>query len=204
MKLSLVVLTPGKAQGQQIPITQSEFLIGRDPQCHLRPVSPIISKRHCALLLRDGKVFVRDFKSTNGTFVNGQQIDGELELKQGDKLDIGPLSLTIQLQTSLTPVDQRTPVPPTRAPGRTEEEDHAAALLLSLQDEVSTVQETASGPTEVPTGSTILEAGTGAPVPQGEKDKQAASKLEQVKKAQADTSSAASRILDKYIRRPRA
>src|SRR4051794_14148341 len=35
MKLSLEVLTPGKGEGKIIPITLSQFLIGRDPQCHL-------------------------------------------------------------------------------------------------------------------------------------------------------------------------
>ena len=65
MKLSLVVLTSGKSEGQEIPVPQAQFVIGRDPKCNLRPASPIISKRHCALLIRNGKVFVRDFDSTN-------------------------------------------------------------------------------------------------------------------------------------------
>src|SRR5206468_555445 len=65
MKLSLVVLSEGKAQGHTIPITLPQFIIGRDPQCQLRPPSPMISKRHCALLIKGGKAFVRDFGSTN-------------------------------------------------------------------------------------------------------------------------------------------
>ncbi len=91
MKLSLVVLTPGANQGKALEIKLSQFVVGRDPQCHLRPASPMISKRHCALLQRDGKAFVRDFDSTNGTFVNNAQIKGEVELHDGDQLKIGPL-----------------------------------------------------------------------------------------------------------------
>jgi pSer/pThr/pTyr-binding forkhead associated (FHA) protein len=201
MKLSLVVLTPGKSQGQKIPILQQEFLIGRDAQCHLRPVSPLISKRHCALIQRGDQLFVRDFKSTNGTLVNDRQIEGELELKHGDKLSVGPLTLGVDLEIG-TAVDKRTPVPPTRIAARAEEEDHVAALLLALQDEASTDTATGVG-AELATGSTILESSPVATEAAGEKGMEAASKLEQVKKAQADTSSAASRILDKYIRRPR-
>ena len=52
MKLSLVVVSEGKLKGQSLPITLSQFLIGRDSQCHLRPNSPAISKRHCALRKR--------------------------------------------------------------------------------------------------------------------------------------------------------
>jgi pSer/pThr/pTyr-binding forkhead associated (FHA) protein len=92
MKLSLIVLTPGKTQGKAIAISLSQFLIGRDPHCQLRPASPMISNRHCALLTRGGKVFVRDFESTNGTFVNQERVRGEKALKHGDHLRLGPLS----------------------------------------------------------------------------------------------------------------
>jgi len=54
MKVSLVVAT-GAHEGRVIPVTGSQFLIGRDPQCHLRPASQAISKLHCAVLVRDGK-----------------------------------------------------------------------------------------------------------------------------------------------------
>src|SRR6185437_3469589 len=108
MKLSLVVLTPGPNQGKLLEIKLSQFVVGRDPQCHLRPASPMISKRHCALLQRDGKAFVRDFDSTNGTFVNNAQIKGEVELHDGDRLKIGPLLFKVTID-STTPVNRPTP-----------------------------------------------------------------------------------------------
>ena len=85
MKVSLVVLTAGKTEGKIIPISVSPFVIGRDPQCHLRPASPLVSKKHCSLTLHEGKLVVRDFNSTNGTFVNDQQIKGEMELLHQDR-----------------------------------------------------------------------------------------------------------------------
>jgi pSer/pThr/pTyr-binding forkhead associated (FHA) protein len=114
MKLSLVVQTPGKTEGMNIPITLSQFLIGRDPQCHLRPASALISKRHCAVLVRNGKVFVRDFDSTNGTFVNDEPVKGEVEVQHQDRLKVGPLSFVVQVEAT-TPVNQPTPAPPTKA-----------------------------------------------------------------------------------------
>lgn len=118
MKLSLVVLTPGPNQGKMLEIKLSQFLVGRDTQCHLRPASPMISKRHCAVLQREGKVFVRDFDSTNGTFVNNEQIKGEIELNNGDQLKIGPLSFTVLIEAS-TPVNRPTPPPPTKPATKT-------------------------------------------------------------------------------------
>src|ERR1700694_3137453 len=100
MRLSLVVLTPGKSQGKVVPVSRSEFVIGRDPQCHLRPASARISQRHCALLIRGDKAFVRDFGSTNGTFVNGRQIRGEMEVLHEDRLKVGPLEFTLRIEAS--------------------------------------------------------------------------------------------------------
>jgi pSer/pThr/pTyr-binding forkhead associated (FHA) protein len=118
MKLSLVVLTPGANQGKVLEIKLSQFLIGRDPQCHLRPASPMISKRHCALLQREGKAFVRDFDSTNGTFVNNVQIKGEVELHNGDQLKLGPLLFKVMIEAS-APVNRPTPPPPTKPAEKT-------------------------------------------------------------------------------------
>ncbi len=118
MKLSLVVLTQGANQGKVLEIKLSQFLVGRDPQCHLRPASPMISKRHCAVLQREGKAFVRDFDSTNGTFVNNEQVKGEMELHNGDQLKIGPLMFSVLLEAG-TPVNRPTPPPPTKAATKT-------------------------------------------------------------------------------------
>jgi len=112
MKLSLVVLTPGKSEGKLIPITLAQFVIGRDPQCHLRPASAAISKRHCAFLVREGKVFVRDFGSTNGTSVNDAPVKGEVEVKNDDKVKVGPLLFGVKIEVSApAPVNRPTPAP---------------------------------------------------------------------------------------------
>src|SRR5690242_13724519 len=116
MKLSLVVLTPGKMEGKSIPIKVPQFVIGRDPQCHLRPASALISKRHCALIQRDGKAFIRDFDSTNGTFLNDQPVKGEVELHHEDKLRVGPLLFAVMLEAGAPAAARATPPPPTKAP----------------------------------------------------------------------------------------
>ncbi len=103
MKLSLVV-SQGNPAGKEIPIRQTHFLIGRDPDCQLRPASPLVSKRHCAILVRGEQVYVRDFGSTNGTLINQVQIKGEAELKDGDELKLGPLCFRVKLiPTPATP-----------------------------------------------------------------------------------------------------
>ena len=74
MKVNLLVLTPGKWKGKTVAVTRSPFLIGRDPACQLRPSSPVISNRHCALRMCNGEMIVQDLGSTNGTKVNDQAV----------------------------------------------------------------------------------------------------------------------------------
>jgi predicted component of type VI protein secretion system len=203
MKLSLVVLTSGKTEGKVIPITLSQFVIGRDPQCHLRPASALISKRHCALLVRDGKIFLRDFDSTNGTFINDQPVKGEVEVKNDDRLKVGPLLFSIHAEaTTPPPVNRPTPPPgaKTPAPAEASDDESIAAMLLSLQDDAS--PDAGGSPAEVPEGSTVMDLQ--APALPGEAAPPAADKDKDKKKAgDGNTSTAAKAILEKYMKRPR-
>src|SRR5262249_25140472 len=149
---------------------------GRDPQCHLRPASPMISKRHCALLVRADKVFVRDFDSTNGTFLNDQPVKGEVEVNHQDRLKVGPLAFTVQIEGPVA-VNKPTPVPPpaATAPAPTGDDDSIAAMLLSLQDDGSPSAPGAPAADGVPQGSTVLDvmsplAQEGAPAEDGKKE----------------------------------
>lgn len=110
MKVSLVVAS-GVHQGKVIPIVGPQFLIGRDAQCQLRPASQAISKRHCGVLVRDGKVYVRDYGSTNGTTVNDQLVrDAEVPVEDGASVKLGPLDFTLKIERVPVPADG-TPLP---------------------------------------------------------------------------------------------
>jgi len=92
MQKTLVALG-GMNHGKVIPLVVNEFRIGRDAGCHLRPASTDISRLHCAIMVKaDDRVFIRDFGSANGTIINERYlIGGELQLHDGDVLEIGPL-----------------------------------------------------------------------------------------------------------------
>jgi pSer/pThr/pTyr-binding forkhead associated (FHA) protein len=217
MKFSLLVLTPGKQEGKLIEIKLPQFLVGRDPQCHLRPASPLISKRHCAFIQRDGKAFIRDFDSTNGSFLNDEPIKGERELHHDDRLKIGPIAFVVQLQKDAS-VGAPTPAPPTKAAGSktptpaakeggtpapgtatkkgASAEDDIAAMLLSIEGD-----ETPTGPTDaqgVPEGSTIMEMKIPTEGAAGKDDKK-----KDKPSPTGDTRSAAANILEKMMKRPR-
>jgi anti-anti-sigma factor len=138
MKFSLLVLTPGSWQGKTVPINRSPFLIGRDPACQLRPLSTVVSMRHCALIMRDGRAFVKDLGSTNGTFVNDQRITPDLELHHGDWLRVGSLDFEVSLETT-TPVNRPTPLPPTKGAAQPTDEELAALLLAPHTEPIADI-----------------------------------------------------------------
>jgi anti-anti-sigma factor len=165
IKLSLLVASPGKWQGKVIPINRWPFLIGRDPVCQLRPASSFVSNRHCALHIRQGKAYVRDLGSTNGTFLNDERVDSDRELEHGDWLRVGPLDFDVALE--VTPaVNQPTPLPPNRGGARQiVNDDDVAALLLAVREEpMPEPVELSPAGGSVPTGRTATDINIRQPV----------------------------------------
>jgi len=217
MKLSLLVMTAGKQEGKVLEVKLQQFLIGRDPQCHLRPASPLISKRHCALIQKEGKAYIRDFGSTNGTFVNNEPVQGERELKNDDQLKVGPIQFMVRIEevapTAKTPLpatkgaaakpaeakpsaSSKTPAPASKP--NAGEDDMALEMLMSLDDGSGGTL----GSAEVPEGSTVMEIKLPAEAAKG--DNKAAGGKPAKPPASGDTRSAAADILSKMTRRPRS
>jgi two-component system cell cycle response regulator len=48
-----------------------------------------VSRNHAKLIAQDKKVMIQDMGSTNGTYVNDEQAQGELQLRNGDLIKIG-------------------------------------------------------------------------------------------------------------------
>jgi predicted component of type VI protein secretion system len=96
MEVKLIVVG-GKQAGKEIPVPGPKFLIGRADDCQLRPQSDLVSRHHCAIVLAEGEVSIKDLGSRNGTLVNDERVEAERVLKTGDKLKIGPLEFEVQL-----------------------------------------------------------------------------------------------------------
>lgn len=85
-----------KGKGRMIPVAGDTFVVGRDQTTDLRLASHHVSKRHAAVEVRGGRVFLRDLGSTNGTLLNGEPLRGvEAELHSEDKIRFGPIRCKI-------------------------------------------------------------------------------------------------------------
>jgi len=69
-------------------------VIGRSREADLTVIHPMISRRHCELFKRDGRIMVRDLGSLNGTYLGSLPVK-ESELHAGDTLAIGPLTFQV-------------------------------------------------------------------------------------------------------------
>jgi pSer/pThr/pTyr-binding forkhead associated (FHA) protein len=68
--------------------------IGRHSSCQLAIRREDVSRRHAEVRYEGGSFVVRDVGSTNGTFVNGQRLNGPHALRPGDRIDLGSNTVT--------------------------------------------------------------------------------------------------------------
>ena len=57
-----------------------------------------VSSKHCEISVRDGKFYIRDLQSANGTYVNGSKILAETEIYSGNILKLGRLELRFEVK----------------------------------------------------------------------------------------------------------
>jgi pSer/pThr/pTyr-binding forkhead associated (FHA) protein len=100
MKVKLRV-RQGSNAGRELVLPGPHFIIGRGEGCHLKAKSDMISRRHCAIILGESQVAVRDLKSKNGTLVNGELVEGQRVLESGDVLRVGPLEFEVVIDHTL-------------------------------------------------------------------------------------------------------
>ena len=100
MSVAKLVINPTSASKREIPIASRVISIGRDPSNDLVLSDSMVSRRHAILEQRDNIYVLRDNNSSNGTMVNGDPVEAEKTLRDGDLLAIGSSRLLFQLEES--------------------------------------------------------------------------------------------------------
>ena len=88
----------GKYSGGEFSIREGQKLsIGRDISSDVAIVDSKVSRSHASITARDGKLFIEDHNSTNGTYLNGEKLSPSTatELKIGSNFSIGDSTILV-------------------------------------------------------------------------------------------------------------
>jgi len=102
---------PKKSEAFCFSLKKEKILIGRSADNDILIDDLYSSGRHAFIYPSDVGYVIRDNASKNGTFVNGQKIQLETELKKGDEILIGATRIVFdkELSTNVEVVDVSTP-----------------------------------------------------------------------------------------------
>jgi adenylate cyclase len=76
-------------EGQQVVELRDHNSLGRHPSNTVQLLDKIVSKEHCIIERRPNGFTLRDLGSLNGTYVNGERVAGERDLRHGDDIALG-------------------------------------------------------------------------------------------------------------------
>ncbi|MCL4558824.1 MAG: GGDEF domain-containing protein [Deltaproteobacteria bacterium] len=89
------IIIEGEQIGRIFYLTKQSNVIGRSEDADINLDSPTVSRRHAVISLgREGRIFIKDLGSSNGTYVNARRI-AEAELGEGDIFAVGVYKLKV-------------------------------------------------------------------------------------------------------------
>ena len=84
-----LTIKAGPDSGKVVNLTQQELVIGRTPPAGLIIPHPEVSRQHARLSYQQGNYILEDLHSSNGTYINGERIQGSQVLTDADEIQLG-------------------------------------------------------------------------------------------------------------------
>ncbi len=78
----------GSDEGRSFDLNADAIYVGRSAVNHVRIKDKFVSRKHLMIVRKGNKYFIKDLKSKNGTFVNGEAIRPGVELQVGEGVPI--------------------------------------------------------------------------------------------------------------------
>src|SRR5215813_6049091 len=88
-RLHCLEFNDGLEIGRRYIIGPVGVRIGRTPPSDVILADSEVSRSHCTVIPRDGKLVVTDLKSTNGTYIDGVRVTDSAILPVGSVLQVG-------------------------------------------------------------------------------------------------------------------
>src|SRR2546423_8976106 len=110
-----VAVTEKDGTTRRLSFDSHDITVGRTDDNDVCLPRGSVSKKHIRIAVEDGKVFVLDLKSTNGTFVNGRKLVVPEPVSASDRIGIGEFVLGVEEMRVSDP--ERAAQPPAPPPG---------------------------------------------------------------------------------------
>lgn len=94
-----------KHKGTFFPVSPSDCLLGRNPECLIVLATERVSREHAVVRRTHAGLEIEDLQSRNGTWVNNQQIVRPTALHNGDRVVLGDDVLEVVVKpNALAPI----------------------------------------------------------------------------------------------------
>ncbi len=121
----LVVLSEGLT-GRSHELKVEKTTVGRVEDNAFQIPEPSVSSHHCEIIQKGEEFYVHDLNSTNGTFVNGQQVTNEAVLKSGQAFRLGNVEVRLEVPGAAPAPAPKPPAGPAPSPKKLP--DHTTAI----------------------------------------------------------------------------
>jgi hypothetical protein len=95
--------------GDVLTLVDDVYMIGRDADSQVPINDSSVSSRHARIVRNEGGYVIEDAESRNGTYVNGERINGSQRLTDADVVRLGKIVLTFNGSVPVASADQTGP-----------------------------------------------------------------------------------------------
>ncbi|MHB0878234.1 MAG: FHA domain-containing protein [Anaerolineae bacterium] len=85
---AMLIALDGTEKGRRWSLVQDRLVIGRDATADIVIDDRRVSRAHAEIVRRDGRYFLRDLGSKNGTCLNGDRLEAAALLHDGDEIHV--------------------------------------------------------------------------------------------------------------------
>lgn len=99
--MAKLTITSPEFLGQSCELPDGRFSIGRAQRNMLIISDSSVSSEHCELLINGNEVILRECGSRNGTFVNGNRLQSQCQVKHGQSIRLGNVEARLELDKEI-------------------------------------------------------------------------------------------------------
>src|SRR5436189_1357430 len=100
-RAEVTIYSPSASPLRQ-PLQAETISIGRASDCTIPIKDRYLSRKHAEIAPLNGRWYLKDCGSANGTFLNGLRVDGDRQLHTGDRIRLGDTEILFESAEHVT------------------------------------------------------------------------------------------------------